>query len=147
LGGDDVNEPHAPEGTLKPWAATERESFFDAVARNQRAAVRLTITGWFCSALVALVVALLFAPIVFAIALLALDLINLVHPMSDPMRAAIAYFGHGARTTGAVPLRSWIEIGALLAAPGLLFIGKSSPRYIRRTAARPADSARCCEDA
>jgi Zn-dependent protease with chaperone function len=85
--------------------------------------VRLTITGWFCSALVALVVALLFAPIAFAIALLALDLINLVHPMSDPVKAAVGYFGHGARTTEAVPLWSWIEIAALLAAPGLLFMG------------------------
>ena len=50
-------EPNAAGGTLKPWTAEERESFFDAVARNRGGAMRLTIIGWFCSAVVAPVVA------------------------------------------------------------------------------------------
>lgn len=107
------------ETTLRPWTADERESFFAAVERNRREAAYIAIVGWCCSAIVAVVVAILMAPVVCGAAVLLSDLINLVRPFPDPVKIAVAHFQHSAHGAGTVPWSSWIALGAVLATPGL----------------------------
>jgi len=109
----------ADEQTLKPWTAEERENFFAAIERNRREAAYITIVGWCCSAMIAVVVAILMAPLVCGVVILVSDLVNLVVPFPDLVKTVVAHFQHAAHGTGKLPLSSWLALGALLAAPGL----------------------------
>jgi Zn-dependent protease with chaperone function len=72
-----------PETVLTTWAPAERESFFRAIERHRQAAWRVRVVSGFANAVVALIVAVLMAPLFYAVICLTLDLINLLIPMPN----------------------------------------------------------------
>jgi Zn-dependent protease with chaperone function len=70
---DAADELGRPDAALRPWAAGEREDFFDAIARHRRAAWRVT-------AVCALGAC---APLLYCLLGLALDVVNRVVPMPN----------------------------------------------------------------
>jgi Zn-dependent protease with chaperone function len=65
---------------LRSWAAGEREDFFAAIARHRRAAWRVTAVCALGACILALVGAVLLAPLLYCVIGLVLDAINLVVP-------------------------------------------------------------------
>jgi Zn-dependent protease with chaperone function len=66
-----------------PWGPGERESFFDAIERHRRASWRMTAVCAFAIGVLALVLAILLAPLLICLIGLAVDVVNLVLPMPD----------------------------------------------------------------
>ena len=81
--------------------------------------VATRLTPSCCSAIIAVVVAILMAPLVCGVVILGSDLVNLIKPFPDPVRYFAAYFRDTAHGTAALPWSSWIALAMLLAAPGL----------------------------
>ncbi|HXY26267.1 MAG TPA: M48 family metalloprotease [Candidatus Acidoferrum sp.] len=72
----------APSSTLeRPASPPDRESFFDAQRRNRRAAWRLSAVCVLSAAVMGIPLALTITPLLYAVGLLAADLINLVSPL------------------------------------------------------------------
>ena len=65
------------------FSPAERESFFDSIARHQRAAIRVALVADACAFALAFVVAVLMSPLLYAALGLLLDLINLLVPTPD----------------------------------------------------------------
>ena len=120
-------ETHAPPsaeraGNWTGWSAAERESFFDAIARHRRAAWRVTIASLLANLTVALIVAVLMAPLFYGGLALLFDLVNLVIPAPNlvpPIGHALSVALNQPHTmsTGA-----WIRLGLLAALPGLVWM-------------------------
>ena len=120
-------ETHAPQsaeraGNWTGWSAAERESFFDAIAHHRRAAWRVTIASLLANLTVALIVAVLMAPLFYGGLALLLDLVNLVIPAPNlvpPIGHALSVALNQPHTmsTGA-----WIRLGLLTALPGLIWM-------------------------
>jgi hypothetical protein len=68
---------------LRPWCGTEREDLFAAIARHRRAAWQVTAVCALAYLLLALVVAIPMAPLLYSLVGLDLDLINLIIPTPD----------------------------------------------------------------
>jgi Zn-dependent protease with chaperone function len=107
---------------LRPWATGERETFFDAIARHRRAAWRVTAASAVADVVVAVVVAVLMAPIFYAALILACDVVNLVRPMPNLAAIIFARLDPLVDEPAAVPIGDWLTIGALAAAPGLVWM-------------------------
>jgi len=103
-------------------AARDRELFFAAIARHRRASWRVTSACAIAVAALALVVSILMAPLLYCLAGLLFDLINLVRPMPDLL-------GWAGRQVDAVvsandvSIGSLVRAGALAAIPGLVLMG------------------------
>jgi Zn-dependent protease with chaperone function len=108
--------------TLRPWAPGERETFFEAIARHRRAAWRVTAASAVADIVVAVVVAMLMAPIFYAAIILACDIVNVISPVPNVAAIVMARLDPIVDQPAAVPLRDWIRIGALAAAPGLVWM-------------------------
>lgn len=67
----------------QPWQAHERESFFAAIEQHRRLAWRVSAMCVLAYSVLALVMALLLAPLFYCVVGLVFDLINLVTPMPD----------------------------------------------------------------
>ncbi len=104
------------------WSPAERESFFDAIARHRRAAWRVTLVTRAVNFVVALVVAILMSPLFYGTLALLLDLLNLVVPAPN----LVPRIGHALDRALNAPARmsigDWIELGAMAALPGLLWM-------------------------
>lgn len=70
-----------------PWSAGERESFFAAVARHRRAAWQVTAACSMAALMLALVAAVLMAPLFYGAIGLAFDAANLARPVPDLLGA------------------------------------------------------------
>lgn len=109
--------PLDPGDGLRPWSAGEREDFFSAIARHRRAAWRVTAVCAVGASILALVAAILLAPLLYCVLGLLLDVINLFVPMPDLLGYAgrvvdaLTEFKPGAR-----PPLSALPVAAL---PGL----------------------------
>jgi Zn-dependent protease with chaperone function len=133
----------------QPLTAAERESFLDAIARHRRAAWQVNAVCALCVAVLAAVVALLVAPLWWALIGLVVDLANLVVPMPDLLGAV---FGLLDRISDGTPQPSAgiAAVLALMVAPGAIAMGVvvfALDRLLRRSpwfdagalTARPAD--------
>jgi Zn-dependent protease with chaperone function len=136
-----TTDPGLPsDGTVplqRPWSATEREDFFAAIARHRRAAWRVTAACALAYGLLAVVVAILLAPLLYSVLGLALDVINLVVPVPDLL-------GYAARTINALvesttaPSPIYVtKVAALAAVPGFVLMGVAAA-VLRRALMRSA---------
>jgi Zn-dependent protease with chaperone function len=101
------------------WSSAEREDFFRAIARHRRASWRATLAAAFAMTVAAVVVAVLVSPLLYCIAALGLDAVNLVRPAPDLLGAAFHSLEPLLDTPRLVPLARWLRVTALAATPGL----------------------------
>src|SRR5690348_18495093 len=104
------------------WAPEERESFFRAIHRHQRAAWRVSIVSTLANCIVAFVVAVMMAPLFYAAICLSFDLVNLVIPMPNLVTVIGALYKVSAAHDGHVFWGRWLMFMIGLAAPGLLWM-------------------------
>ena len=108
--------------TWQQWQNTEREDFFSAVARHRHAAWRITLVCGIAYAVLALVMSLLLAPLLYGVAGLVLDVVNLLFPVPD----LLVYVGKQASLVidnpAAVPRTDLLTFILLASAPGLLLM-------------------------
>jgi Zn-dependent protease with chaperone function len=107
------------ESELPIFTPDERESFLESIARHRRGAMRL---GWLadaCALLLALVVALLMAPLCYAVLGLTLDLVNLAAPMPDLIGPATDAVSGLIDAPNAISPGRYVEIALFAAAPGV----------------------------
>jgi Zn-dependent protease with chaperone function len=112
-----MGEPSHPQA-LKTFAVADRESFLAAIARHRRASWRVTAACAVAVAGIALVVAILMAPLLYCAIGLAFDVINLFTPAPDPL----GWLGHRIDfvVNGKhVPWSAVAQLGAIAALPGL----------------------------
>ncbi|MFN9775995.1 MAG: M48 family metalloprotease, partial [Burkholderiales bacterium] len=107
------------ERELPPLSAAERESFLDAIARHRRASWRVSAACAACVAVLALVVALLMAPLWWVAIGLSFDLANLVVPAPDVLGTLFGAIDDVVEGRTASPARL-ASLLAIAAAPGLL---------------------------
>ncbi len=105
------------------WTPEERESFFAAIARHERASWRVTALAAACIAVLAFIVAVLMAPILYALVGLVLDLVNLVVPMPDLTRALMRGLGEVTDQMETLPWTRWLGVMGIASIPGLLLLG------------------------
>jgi Zn-dependent protease with chaperone function len=105
----------------RPWIDGERESFFAAIARHRRAAWRVTLTSSGANLVVAIIVALLMAPLFYAAIALGCDLANLIVPVPNLVDVLGRWFGPVVDAPESIPFSRWIFLGAVAALPGLLW--------------------------
>ena len=116
----------APDGDLHwqpAWTPEERESFFAAIARHERASWRVTLLAAACIAVLAFIVAVLMAPILYALAGLVLDLVNLAIRMPDLTGAMMRGLGEVTDQMETLPWTRWLGVMAVASIPGLLLLG------------------------
>lgn len=146
----------ADERPTTGWTPVQRESFFQAIERNRRAAFRVTLAGWLCGALFIGIFAVLTAPLLIGLLVLAADLINFLHPLPDLVAMAAPRVRALAHSKETLPPAQWAEIlgflsvpGVILAALAMLALRRALSRCITldgtETATRPPDPARLAE--
>ncbi|WML89474.1 M48 family metalloprotease [Thiothrix lacustris] len=106
----------------QPWQGTEREDFFNAVARHRRTAWRITLVCGVAYAVLALVMSLLLAPLLFGVAGLVLDILSLLFPTPDLLAYAGKLLSPIVDDPRAVPLADLLSFILLASAPGLLLM-------------------------
>jgi Zn-dependent protease with chaperone function len=107
------------------WTPVEREAFLDAIARHRRNAWRVTLPCLLASSVLALVLAVLLAPLLYALLGLAFDVVNLVVPTPD----LLAYLGglldvvvNSLDSDKPAPLDAWYRLLLIAPLPGLLVV-------------------------
>lgn len=118
LAGELVGDP-----ATVPWTSHERESFFDAIARHRRAAGRISLVSNACAFALGLVVAMLMAPLLFAVMGLLLDLVNFVVPVPDLFKLVMDAISPLIDAPDKVPFGRWFYIAAMAAIPGVIVMG------------------------
>src|SRR5262245_33407303 len=98
---------------LRPWREGERESFFEAIARHRKAAWRITAVCELAWVALALVAAVLLAPLLYCLLGLALDVVNFVVPTPDVWRFS-EYAINKAQTLSPALAAVWILVLAIL---------------------------------
>lgn len=133
--------PSMQEGGLgqnwQPWQGSEREDFFDAVTRHRRAVWRVTAVSLFAYTVLAVVMSLLLAPLLYCIAGLLLDVLNLLLPMPDLLGYAGGLLAPIIDDPGAQSMGYLLRFIVLASAPGLLLmalVGFMVARTIRQSA-------------
>ncbi len=107
-----------PDSASPQFTHEERESFFASIARHRRGA---TYLGWLanaCALVLALVVAVLMAPLCYAILGLALDLVNLAIPVPDLIGRVTDAMSGVIDAPEAIRPGRWMELLLLAALPG-----------------------------
>lgn len=117
-----MSETHANNPNWQPWQGTEREDFFNAVARHRRTAWRITLACGVAYAVLALVMSLLLAPLLYGVAGLVLDMLNLLFPMPDLLAYAGKLLSPIVDHPAAVPKADLLTFILLASAPGLLLM-------------------------
>ena len=135
----------------QPWQGTEREDFFNAVARHRRTAWRITLACGVAYAVLALVMSLLLAPLLYGVAGLVLDILNLLFPTPDLLAYAGTLVSPIVDDPMAVPTVDLLKFILLASAPGLVLmvvvawvvsraIRQSALFYTTQQVGRPPDS-------
>jgi Zn-dependent protease with chaperone function len=97
----------------------ERESFFAGIERHRKAASRVSWVATACATVLAVVVAMLMAPLLYAFIGIVLDLVNLAIPMPDLMRSTTQTVSALTDHPETVSAGRWARIGLVAALPGL----------------------------
>lgn len=124
-----------------PFTAAERESFFESIARHQRAARRVSLLADACALLLAFVVAVLMSPLLYAVIGLVADVVNHVVPMPDVFGIASDAVLDLIDTMESVPIARWLKVAAIASLPGLAVIAlawRTLGRLMREAMASPA---------
>jgi Zn-dependent protease with chaperone function len=103
---------------LAPFSPAEREGFFDNIARHRRAAMRVGWLAGACSLVLALVVAMLMAPLFYALIGLLLDVVNLVVPTPDLIGIVTKAVADLIDPPGPVPVWRYVQVALVAAIPG-----------------------------
>jgi Zn-dependent protease with chaperone function len=114
-----VQAEPAAESALPAFSPQERESFFASIARHRRGAAWLQRLADACALVLALVVAMLMAPLCYAIIGLALDLVNLIVPMPDVIGPTTDAISGIIDAPAAIPIWRYVQIGLYAAIPGV----------------------------
>jgi Zn-dependent protease with chaperone function len=120
--------PHSAQAAMDRWSnrpPADRESFFAAIARHRRASWRVTTACAVAVATVALVVAILMAPLFWCLVALAFDVANLVTPVPDLMRW-LGWQLDPVFSGAHVPARALAQLGITAALPGLGLMGMAT---------------------
>jgi Zn-dependent protease with chaperone function len=119
-----VNPPAATAAAAgwAAWTPTERESFFDAIARHRRAAWRVTFATRVINLAVALIVAVLMSPLFYGALALLLDLLNLIIPAPDLVPGIGHTLDGVINAPGKMSVGGWIQFVVLAALPGLVWM-------------------------
>lgn len=104
------------------FSPAERESFFDSIARHRRSARYLAAFALACAGVLALVVAALMSPLLYALTGLLLDLVNHVTPTPDLIRRITEGMSALIDHMDVVPLSRWLGVLLVAAVPGLLLM-------------------------
>jgi Zn-dependent protease with chaperone function len=107
---------------LPSWTPADRESFFTAIARHRRAAWRVHAISVIASGIVAFVVALLLSPLFYVALSLLCDLANLIVPTINLAGLTFARISPLMDDPAAVTAAQWLELAAVAAIPGLIFM-------------------------
>lgn len=107
----------AGDSAAVAWTPRERESFFDAIARHRQAAGRISLVSNACAFALGLVVAMLMAPLLFAVMGLILDLVNFVVPTPDLFQLVMDAIGPLVDEPDKVPFSRWLHIATMAAIP------------------------------
>jgi Zn-dependent protease with chaperone function len=110
------------ESSVAVWTSAQRESFFEAIARNRRAAVRVSLVGWLCGALITAILAVLTAPLLLGAIVLAVDLLNFARPLPDPVALATRWLRAQAAGKGTLSPMQWVEVLVAVSLPGTALI-------------------------
>jgi Zn-dependent protease with chaperone function len=105
-----------------PWTAAERESFFSAIARHNRAAWRVTVASAAAIAFTSAIVATLMAPLFYAAIALAFDLLNLIVPAPNLVKLFGDAIGPAIDHPEAVAPARWLQLALYAALPGLVWM-------------------------
>ena len=111
-----------PTTNWAAWTPEERESFFDAIARHQRAAWRVTLASRVINFVVALIVAVLMSPLFYGVLALCLDALNLVVPAPNLVPGIGHALDRALNAPGKMSVADWIQLAALAALPGLVWM-------------------------
>lgn len=112
-----------PIPAWRGWTPAERESFFDAIARHQRAAWRVTLASTFANAVMAVAVAVLTGPLFYSVLLLSLDLTNLFTPTPNLVEAIVRVIDPILDSPTTPSVRDWLRFIVFAAFPGLIWMG------------------------
>jgi Zn-dependent protease with chaperone function len=104
------------------WTPSERESFFDAIARHRRAAWRVTFASRVINLAVALIVAVLMSPLFYGALALLLDLLNLVIPAPNLVPGIEHTLDGVINAPEKMSVGNWVQFVALAALPGLVWM-------------------------
>lgn len=126
-----------------PLTAVERESFFVAIERHRHAVWRVTFASGIATALAGLIVALLTAPIFYAVIALAFDIVNIAIPAPNLIGSFMTFVDQRESNPLPVALSEWVMWIAIAALPGAIamtFIIAALRRAIRSAATFEAAS-------
>jgi Zn-dependent protease with chaperone function len=104
------------------WTPAERESFFDAIARHQRAAWRVTFVTRIVNLVVVLIVAVLMSPLFYGTLALLLDLLNLVVPAPNLVPSIGHALDHALNAPQKMSVADWVQLCFMAALPGLVWM-------------------------
>ena len=107
------------------WSASEREQFFDAIARHRRNAWRVTLPCALASLLLALILAILLAPLLYGLLGLAVDVINLALPMPDllgHLGSMVGVMVDSLDSDRPAPASAWLRLAIVAAVPGAVLM-------------------------
>lgn len=105
-----------------PWTAAERENFFSAIARHNRAAWRVTLASAVAIAFTSAIVATLMAPLFYAAIALAFDLVNLIVPTPNLVQLLGDAISPAIDHPEAVAPARWLQLALCAALPGLVWM-------------------------
>ncbi|HEY8507782.1 MAG TPA: M48 family metalloprotease, partial [Steroidobacteraceae bacterium] len=109
-----------PEIAVVQWTPQERESFFAAIERHRRAARRVNLVARTCAVVMAVAVAVLMAPLYYAIIGLALDVLNLVVPMPDLLGTVMNAIDQAVDQPETISVGRWVFLLSMAALPGVV---------------------------
>ena len=119
----DLTMPAEPASQWTPWSPTERESFFDAIARYRRAVWRVTVASTLANVLTALIVAALMSPLFYAAFVILLDIVNIAIPMPNLAGQIFETLSPMLDAPEKVSAGEWFRLFLLAAWPGLIWMG------------------------
>ena len=112
----------------------DREHFLEAITRHRRASWRVTAACAIAVIVLALVVAILMAPLLYCLIALGFDIINFITPMPDLM-TRLGNMIDPLVSSGNVSVGLLLRVGALAALPGLVLMAAATYalRHVWRT--------------
>lgn len=102
------------------WTPQERESFFAAIERHQRAANRIRWLTLACALALGFVVAMLMAPLLFGLLGIILDVVNFATPTPDLFKISMDAIEPLADAPQAIPVSRWLYVAFMASIPGLM---------------------------
>lgn len=126
---------------LVVFSPAERETFFDSIARHQRAALRVALVADACAFLLAFVVAVLMSPLLYALIGLLADLVNHLVPVPDIIGRVTNALADLTDNMETVPVWRWLYVSVIASLPGLALMAlawRTLGRLMREAMSSPA---------